>query len=217
MPLTVRGVCLVLFIPFCSSAQPVDTGRSLAPDLVELVRLDTTIHLDIRYATENNFMHRRMYAEARAFLQRPAALALARANAALRRQGYGLVVFDGYRPWAVTKAFWDATPRAHRKFVANPNKGSKHNRGCAADVSLYALADGKEVGMPSRYDEFSPRAAADYPGGSAESRRLRSLLRRAMEREGFSVDRNEWWHFDYREWRSYGILNIPFDSVTHSP
>jgi D-alanyl-D-alanine dipeptidase len=183
-----------------------------APDLVELVTLDTTIRLDIRYATTNNFMGARMYSAARAFLQRPAAEALLRAHRALRAQGYGLLIHDAYRPWSVTWMFWEATPPSQRIFVANPARGSKHNRGCAVDLTMYELATGRPVVMPSGYDEFTPRAHPDYPGGTEEQRALRALLRRAMETEGFSVDPNEWWHFDYRDWARYPVMNIPVET-----
>ena len=155
-------------------------------------------------------MGRPVYAEARAFLERPAAEALVRVHNALRHKGYGVLVFDGYRPWSVTKLFWDLTPPDKREFVADPRKGSKHNRGCAVDMSLYDLATGGEAAMPSAYDEMSPRAYPDYPGGTAEQRARRDLLRAAMEQQGFTVEPNEWWHFNYRDWRQYPILDVPF-------
>ena len=126
--------CLYLTAPNPIFAQP-DEGKGTwrPPDLVELVRLDSTIRLDIRYATTNNFMKRCMYSQAAAFLQRPAAEALVRANEKLSEKGYGILVFDGYRPWSVTLDFWKKTPRSKRKFVANPRTGSRHNRGCAVD------------------------------------------------------------------------------------
>jgi D-alanyl-D-alanine dipeptidase len=156
-----------------------------------------------------------MYQEARAFLQRPAAEALVRVNHSLQARGYGLLVFDGYRPWLVTKAFWDSATQEQREieFVANPQKGSKHNRGCAVDLSLCDLATGTEVAMPSVYDEFSERAYPTYQGGSAEGRARRELLRQAMEAEGFTVYKAEWWHFDFKDWPQYGILNIPFSAI----
>jgi zinc D-Ala-D-Ala dipeptidase len=195
-------------------APPKETGAFREADLVELITLDPTIKLDIRYATANNLAGRPVYTEARAFLQRPAAEALARAHRTLRPQGFGLLVFDGYRPWRVTKLFWDVTPPAKREFVADPSQGSKHNRGCAVDLSLYDLRTGREVEMPSAYDEMSPRAYPDYRGGAADARRRRDVLRGAMEREGFSVEPNEWWHFNYKDWKSYRILDIPFDAIT---
>ena len=200
----------------CQHGPPQESGQFREPDLVEVVTLDPTIHLDIRYATANNFMHRPMYAQARAFLQRPAADALLRAHRSLTAKGYGLLVFDAYRPWSITKLFWDSVSETQRKmeFVANPQKGSKHNRGCAVDLSLYELATGVEVQMPSAYDEFSERAFPTYGGGTTASRALRDLLRMAMEAEGFTVYQAEWWHFDYKDWPHYRILDIPFERIS---
>jgi len=200
----------------CARAQagpPREPGRFREPDLVELTALDPGIKLDIRYATDRNFVGRPVYPEARAFLQRPAAEALVRAHRALARDGYGVLVFDGYRPWSITRLFWEVTPRDKRAFVADPRKGSKHNRGCAVDMSLYDLATGHEAAMPSAYDEMSPRAYPDYPGGTAEQRARRDRLRAAMEREGFTVEPNEWWHFNYKDWRQYPILDVAFSQL----
>jgi len=192
---------------------PLEFGAFRAPALVELASLDRSIKLDVRYATANNFLGRPFYAEARAFLQRPAAEALVRVHRALKDQGYGLVVFDGYRPWAVTKLFWDATPPEKRNFVADPAEGSKHNRGCAVDLSLVDLKTGREVEMPSLFDEMSERSAAGYAGGTPALREHRDLLRKAMEKEGFEVYPDEWWHFDYKDWKQYRILDIPFKEI----
>lgn len=214
-----RGNSIVLFAALllagCQSGPPRESGNFRPSDLVEIVQLDPTVRLDIRYATTNNFLHRPVYAQAKAFLQRPAAEALVRAHQKLKAKGYGIVVFDGYRPWGVTKTFWDSATDEQRKieFVANPRKGSRHNRGCAADISLFELATGKEVTMPSAYDEFSERAFPTYTGGTAESRALRDLLRVTMEAEGFAVYPAEWWHFDYNEWKQYRIQNIPFEAI----
>jgi D-alanyl-D-alanine dipeptidase len=146
-------------------------------------------------------------------MQRPAAEAVARAAKALKPLGYGLLIHDGYRPWFVTKTFWDATPQEKKWLVADPSKGSKHNRGCAVDLTLYDLATGEPVDMPSTYDESTERAHADYPGGPTRQRWLRAVLRRAMEAQGFTVNPDEWWHFDYKDWRDYAIGNIPFDQI----
>jgi D-alanyl-D-alanine dipeptidase len=194
-------------------AAPVEAGTFREPDLVELTALDATIRLDIRYATANNFTGRPVYKEARAFLQRPAAEALVRAHRKLKAHGYGALVFDGYRPWSVTRLFWDVTPPAQRNFVADPRKGSKHNRGCAVDLGLYALDTGAEVEMPSAYDDFTEKAHPTYRGGTEAQRRARDLLRSVMESEGFTVEPNEWWHFNHRDWRRYPILDIPFGAL----
>ena len=192
---------------------PAETGAFLAPDLVEPSRLDPTIRLDIRYATTNNFLGTVVYSSARAFLQRPAALALVRAARVLRPLGYGILIHDAYRPWYVTKVFWDATPAESRWLVADPSRGSKHNRGAAVDLTLYDLATGAPVEMPSTYDEATPRALSDYPGGTSRQRWHRALLRRVLEAEGFTVNPSEWWHFDFRDWQRYQILNVPFERV----
>jgi D-alanyl-D-alanine dipeptidase len=180
---------------------------------VELTTLDPTLKLDVRYATPHNFAGQAVYTEPRVFLQRPAAEALVRAHRKLAEKGYGLLLFDGYRPWRVTKLFWDITPREKRDFVANPAKGSKHNRGAAVDLSLFDLEAGREVEMPSPYDDMSERAAPDFDGGTAEQRARRDLLRAALEAEGFTVEPNEWWHFNYRDWREYPILDVPFSAI----
>ena len=192
---------------------PVESGAFLPSDLVEVVGLDPTIRLDIRYATTNNFMGIQLYDEARAFLQRPAAEALVRVQGALRKYGLGLIVYDAYRPWYVTKMFWDATPDAQKVFVADPSKGSRHNRGGAVDVGLYNLQTGEVVDMGSGYDEFSIRAYPTYPGGTTDQRAQRDRLRILMEGEGFTVYPEEWWHFDYADWRKYPILNVRFNNL----
>ena len=192
---------------------PVEGGQFRRPDLVELTKLDPTIKLDIRYATDQNFLSTAMYSQARAFLQRPAAEALVRANQRLHAEGYGVLIHDAYRPWYVTKMFWDATPNDKKIFVADPAQGSRHNRGCAVDLTLYDLATGKPIDMPGTYDEMSPRSFPDYTGGTSLQRWHRDLLRGAMESDGFAVYDSEWWHFDYQDWREYPILNAPFEML----
>jgi D-alanyl-D-alanine dipeptidase len=192
---------------------PRERGSFRKSDLVELATLDPRIQLDIRYATSGNFLSTPVYSSARAFLQRPAAEGLLRAHRALIEQGYGVLVFDAYRPWYVTKIFWDATPPGKHEFVADPSQGSRHNRGCAADISVYDLQTGREVEMPGVYDEMSERSYPRYTGGAAEQRARRDLLRREMEKQGFSVNPSEWWHFDYRDWKRYAIQNVPFEQI----
>jgi D-alanyl-D-alanine dipeptidase len=206
-------VSSLVLINACATKPPRETGTFKASDLVELVKMDTSFRLDIRYATSNNLAGRPIYKEARAFLQRPAAEALVMVNKELKPLGYGLLIFDGYRPWSVTKIFWNMTPEENRKFVANPKKGSRHNRGCAVDLSLYELASGKEVQMTGQYDEMSERSYPNYTGGTAEQRKLRNLLISKMEANGFKVYDYEWWHFDYKDWRLYSIGNIPFSKI----
>ncbi|HQU81642.1 MAG TPA: M15 family metallopeptidase [Pyrinomonadaceae bacterium] len=211
---TVYAFCFILFSStvFAQNAPPQEKNKREA-NLVELVRLDNTIKLDIRYATDNNFVGKTVYPEARAFLQKPAAKALLKVHKSLKKEGLGLMIFDGYRPWRITKLFWEVTPDDKRKFVANPAKGSIHNRGCAVDLSIYDLKTGKLIEMPSEYDEFTERAAPDYKGGTEKERANRDLLRKAMEAEGFTVNKNEWWHFDYKDWQKYGIYDLAFSEI----
>ncbi len=192
---------------------PKDPKATRTADLVELVKLDSTVKLDIRYAGSNNFLGKPVYKEARAFLQRPAAEALLAVHKELARSGYGLLIHDGYRPWAITKLFWDMTSGFQREFVADPKTGSKHNRGCAVDLTIYDLATGKVVEMPGSYDEMTPRSYPDYSGGPPEARAKRDLLRKAMESHGFTVESNEWWHFNYKDWTLYPILDIAFSEI----
>ncbi len=183
-------------------------------DLIELIKLDKTIKLDIRYARADNFVGRAVYTEARAFLQKPAAEAVVRVHRKLKKLGLGLMIFDGYRPWTITKLFWEVTPEDKRKFVANPKTGSRHNRGCAVDLSIYDLKTKKLLDMPSDFDEFTERASPDYKGASEIQTKNRDLLRKMMEAEGFIVNRNEWWHFDYKDWQDYAIYDIAFSTVS---
>ena len=192
---------------------PEEKGDFRKSDLVDLTTLDKRIKLDIRYATTNNFLSTPFYTSARAFLQRPAAEALVRVHKKLADQGFGLLIHDGYRPWYVTKMFWDATPEKQHIFVANPAQGSRHTRGCAVDLTLYNRQTGQPVPMVGGYDEMSDRSYPDYPGGTSRQRWHRDLLRRAMEAEGFAVYEAEWWHFDYKDWKKYGIENVTFEQI----
>lgn len=196
-----------------AATPPHEIGNFRQPNLVEIAPLDPSIHLDIRYATSNDFLATPVYTQARAFLQRPAAEALLRALHRLKPYGYALLVHDGYRPWYVTKIFWDATPPEGKIFIADPAQGSRHNRGCAVDLTLYDLKSGQPIEMPGTYDEMSPRSFPDYPGGTSLQRWHRDLLRWAMESEGFTVYEHEWWHFDFKDWHAYPILNVPFEKL----
>jgi D-alanyl-D-alanine dipeptidase len=215
------AIACLLTLGACTAAMaqapygpPKGNGPYRPSDLVELVTLDPTIKLDIRYATANNFVGRAVYAEPRAFLQRPAAEALVSVQQGLKQQGYGLLIYDAYRPWSVTKLFWDITPQDKRIFVADPAVGSVHNRGCAVDLGLYDLKTGREVDMPGAYDETSERSFVTYTGGTPEQRAHRDLLRKAMEHDGsFFVLPEEWWHYNYKEFMAYAIQNIPFSAI----
>ncbi|AHG93629.1 peptidase M15D vanX D-ala-D-ala dipeptidase (plasmid) [Gemmatirosa kalamazoonensis] len=196
-----------------AATPPHEQGPFRPSDLVAVTTFDTTVHLDVRYATRNNFMRTPFYSSARAFLQRPAAEALGRASAMLRPFGYGLLVHDAYRPWYVTKMFWEGTPVPQRVFVADPAQGSRHNRGEAVDLTLYDLRTGKPAEMTGGYDEMTARSYPVYPGGTSLQRWQRDLLRVAMESVGFTVYDAEWWHFDFKDWRSYPIGTQTFEQL----
>ena len=206
----IAALCLILSLDVLGQSGPPKQKDKRDADLIELTKLSKTIKLDIRYATADNFVGRAVYPEARAFLQRPAAEALVRVHKILKKEGLGIVIFDGYRPWTITKLFWEVVPEDKRKYVADPAKGSKHNRGCAVDLSIYDLKTGKLIAMPSGFDEFTERASPDYKGGNDHERANRDKLRRMMEAEGFTVNPNEWWHFDYKDWEQYAIYDISF-------
>jgi D-alanyl-D-alanine dipeptidase len=196
-----------------AATPPVETGERLPSDLVDVTTIDPGIKLDIWYAGPDNFMGIPLYERSAAYMQRPAALALARAHKALAAKGYGLLIHDAYRPWYVTWMFWEATPPEDHVFVADPTEGSRHNRGCAVDLTLYDLKTGKAVEMPGRYDEFSTRSYADFVGGTTAQRTRRAILRQAMEAQGFTVYPEEWWHFDFNDWRRYPIGTKTFTEL----
>jgi zinc D-Ala-D-Ala dipeptidase len=211
-----RAVVLIICVSgfaFAQNTPPKEQNKREA-DLVELIKLEKHIKLDIRYARNDNFVGRPVYTEARAFMQRPAAEAIVRVHKLLKKQGLGLVIFDGYRPWSVTKIFWEVTPEDKRKFVADPAKGSRHNRGCAVDLSIYDLKTKKLLEMPSDFDDFTEKASPDYKGGTELQTKNRELLRKLMEAEGFTVNANEWWHFDYKDWKDYAIYDLSFKDLS---
>ena len=179
--------------------------------LVDLQIFIPSLRFDLRYATPDNFVGETLYPEARCLLRRETAERLARVQAALEAKGLGLKIFDGYRPLSVQKKLWAKYPV--EGFVANPAKGSNHNRGAAVDVTLVDAA-GRELPMPSSYDEFSDRAHRDYKGGPPEALANRELLREAMEREGFKGLATEWWHFDDKDAKSHPVLDLSFDLVS---
>jgi D-alanyl-D-alanine dipeptidase len=176
-------------------------------ELVDIRQVNPHIRLDIRYATPNNFTHTPVYDEARCFLRADVAQRLSAVERDLEREGLGLKVYDCYRPLSVQKKFWALVP--DERYVANPAKGSRHNRGAAVDLTL-VTADGKEVAMPTPYDDFTGKAHRDATDLPADAIRNRGILERAMSRHGFIPLSTEWWHFDAGNWESYPVLDIPF-------
>jgi zinc D-Ala-D-Ala dipeptidase len=180
-------------------------------ELVEIKKAIPTIKLDIRYATRNNFMQQVMYKQARAFARKPVVEALKKIQKELNKKGYGLKIFDGYRPYAITVEFYKKA--SDKNFVANPAKGSKHNRGCAVDLTLISLKTGKELVMPTPYDSFSAAAAAKYEKVSPEARKNRDFLIAIMGKYNMNVLENEWWHYDFSDWRGYDLMDVPFEKL----
>ncbi len=185
----------------------------LNPDneLIEIKKAIPSIVLDIRYATKDNFMGQIMYNEASAFARRPVVAQLKKIQAILKTKGYGLKIFDAYRPYAITVAFWEKA--SDKRFVADPAKGSKHNRGCAIDLTLVDLKTGKDVPMPTPYDSFEPEAAPNYQNLPKEVIKNRDFLIATMQANGFKVINNEWWHFDFLSWQDYDLMDIPFKKL----
>lgn len=180
-------------------------------ELVEIKKAIPSVVLDVRYATKNNFMKQVMYKQARAFARKPVVAQLKKIQSVLRQQGYGLKIYDGYRPYTITMAFYEKA--SDKNFVANPAKGSKHNRGCALDLTIIDLKTGKEIPMPTQYDSFAPEASPHFEQLPAQVIKNRNFLIETMQANGFKVINNEWWHFDFNGWQDYDLMDIPFEKL----
>lgn len=190
-----------------SIAKPSPNPLAL-DQLVDIKTIAPTIQIDLRYATRDNFLKRAVYpARARCLLRLTVGQQLAQVQTDLQAQGLRLKVWDCYRPLSVQRQMWAILPDSN--YVANPARGSRHNRGAAVDLTLVD-AQGKVLEMPTTFDDFSDRAAQDYPGGTATSRRNRQRLREAMEKRGFTAIATEWWHFDGAGWQQFPILDQSF-------
>jgi D-alanyl-D-alanine dipeptidase len=210
---------LALVMLGCHSAERAPTDR-LQPSsppadepLVDVAAIDPRIVIDLHYATSNNFTGEQLYPVARCLLRARVAERLKRVQDRLSKQGLGLKIWDAYRPLSVQKKMWALVP--NEDYVANPAKGSRHNRGCAVDVTLVDSA-GHELQMPTAFDTFSPAAHRDYAGGTRTARRNRRTLERAMQAEGFTGLKTEWWHFDAPDWQVYPVLDVPLAAVRPS-
>ncbi|WP_432808606.1 M15 family metallopeptidase [Pantanalinema sp. GBBB05] len=191
-------------------ALPPQPANTAASQLVDIRSINPRIVLDIRYATPNNFTHRSLYSQARCLLRAAIAADLSQVQASLEAQGLGLKVYDCYRPLAVQRKMWQLMPDS--RYVANPAVGSRHNRGSAVDVTLVDRT-GRELEMPTDFDDFSDRAHLEYQGGSAQSRRHRQILQQAMNQQGFISLSTEWWHFDGQNWQQYQVMDVPLEKV----
>jgi zinc D-Ala-D-Ala dipeptidase len=205
---------MVSFLSSGYSEKTVQMGPVLKNhNLVEITSIDPTILLDIRYASKNNRYKKAFYPVAKAFLIKESALALCRVQKRLNHLGYGLVVWDAYRPLSVSIQIWDKTPFEERGFVAPPWLGSAHNKGIAVDVTLYDLKTKRILAMPTDFDDFSPQAHIFYSKGDQKSRILRDSLIDCMKKEGFVPYEKEWWHFEYLPFKHLGLLDIPFSRL----
>jgi len=225
MRLTARVLPFLLLIA-CATAEvpPNRYGLRVVPDVAtyeriarldpekRLVDLETLgIPLDIRYATANNFMKQTLYPIAKAYLRAPAARALADVQKELAPRGIGIKVFDAYRPYRVTEAMWE--PIKNPDFVADPAKGSRHNRGAAVDLTLIDLRTGAELAMPTPYDDFSPRAAHAFTDLPADALANRALLRDVMTKHGFEPLPSEWWHYDFKGWERFELMDVGLEEL----
>ena len=193
------------------NAYKADVAKNATLELVDIKAAIPSVVLDIKYATTDNFMKEVMYKQARAFARKPVVDQLIKIQAELKKNGYGLKIYDGYRPYAVTISFYEKA--SDKNFVANPKNGSKHNRGCAIDLSIIDLKTGKDVPMPTPYDSFEAAAAANYKDLPAQVIKNRDFLIRTMEAHGFKVLHNEWWHFDFIGWQNFDLVDIPFEKL----
>jgi D-alanyl-D-alanine dipeptidase len=196
-------VALLLLVTSCASLRNRD-------ELVDVEKVIPGVVLDIRYATTNNFTGQQLYPVARCFLRREPAENLKQVQEELRGLGLALKIFDGYRPLSVQKKMWAIYP--HENFVANPAKGSRHNRGAAVDLTCIKL-DGTELKMPTPYDDFTEKAHRKYKDLPAEVIQNRELLERVMTKHGFRGLETEWWHFDFHNARKYEILDIDYSQI----
>ncbi|WP_293147176.1 MULTISPECIES: M15 family metallopeptidase [unclassified Microcoleus] len=199
--------------PEPTSVAPESVFMSQLPSWARLVDIRTVnrnIRLDIRYATTNNFLKRKLYTVAKCALRSSVAEKLGKVQTDLEKIGLGLKVYDCYRPFSVTKQMWEFLPDPN--YVANPARGSRHNRGAAVDLTLVDRT-GKELEMPTPYDDFTKKAHRDYNGGSAQSRKNRQTLEDAMKKQGFIGITTEWWHFDSEDWQKFAILDISLTEI----
>jgi len=184
-------------------------------DFSEVARLEPSLRVDLRYATANNFMHRAVYPQsARCYLRAPVAQKLQAVQRDLQAQGLGLKLFDCYRPLSVQKILWDIVH--DERYVARPDKGSRHNRGAAIDLTLVDK-EGRELPMPTEYDAFDERAHRNYMKLPAELIKNRQLLEAAMVKRGFVPMPTEWWHFDAADYKDYPLTDVTFETLASGP
>lgn len=198
----IKNFLFIVVLGTCVAAQE--------QSFIEVIVVNPNIQLDIRYATENNFLNRAVYPQARCFVLYPVALKLDSIQKELESIGLGLKIFDGYRPLSVQKQMWEILP--DDRYVANPQNGSRHNRGAAVDVSLVD-SSGLELPMPTAFDDFTEKAAHDYDDLPAEVRRNRWILKTIMEKYSFAPIKSEWWHYDLKGWEKFPVSDLSFEEI----
>ncbi|HEY2091685.1 MAG TPA: M15 family metallopeptidase [Thermoanaerobaculia bacterium] len=221
-----RALALLLLVACTTQIASNKYGLIVVPDRAAYERLAARdpeqrlvdvstipgIRIDVRYATTNNFMHQQLYPVAKSYLRAPAARALADVQRELAAEHLGLKVFDGYRPYSITERMWE--PIKNADFVADPSKGSRHNRGAAVDLTVVDLESGAEVAMPTPYDDFTPKAFANYADLPPNVIANRAKLRDVMVRHGFDPLPSEWWHFDFHGWERFPLMNVPLEALS---
>jgi len=179
--------------------------------LVDIEKYIPGIKLDIKYANKDNFMQKVLYPEAKAYARLPVAKALVKIQNELKKKGLELKIFDIYRPYSITLLMWDEIK--DDRYVADPKKGSRHNRGCAVDLTIIESATGNELEMPTPFDDFTNKAHHSYKNLTKKVLNNRSLLRNIMEKHGFQIITSEWWHYDLKGYSKYHLMDISFNQL----
>jgi zinc D-Ala-D-Ala dipeptidase len=222
-----RAYIIVPFIAFCHQATGQRYAYGLKPtmlpqyelsvekdsnkELIDLEKSIPNIVLDIRYATQNNFTKEKIYTIAKAYARKPVAEGLRQAQEEFSKHGVGIKVYDAYRPYSATVKFYEVY--RDTTYVASPYKGSRHNRGCAIDMTLIDLKTGKELKMPTEYDSFRKEAWPSAQVSDPQVKKNRELLISVMSKYGFKVNSSEWWHFDFKGWEKFEVMDIDFEEL----
>lgn len=214
---------VLILLNIFSSFYPLEVNTTEAnssvkkQDLVLVIDYSKDFAIDMKYATYDNFVKKAMYPSPTCVLTKGTLDKLIKANSIVKKQGFTIKIWDAYRPLSVQKIMWEATP--NKNYVANPYRsGSKHNRGAAVDVTLIDK-NGKELVMPTEFDNFTAKASPTYKGMSQEQRKNLNILSNAMTSAGFKTISHEWWHFEDTDWNSYEIQDLPlskFDRTNYT-
>jgi len=200
-----RALWITLAVFTCFTPTLLQTSESTSPDLVDLQSFIPQIQIDLKYATTDNFTGQIVYNFPCCLLRKEAATALRDVQAELETMGLNLKVWDGFRPMAAQWKFWEIVP--DERYISNPSKGGRHTRGTAVDLTVITK-DGKELLMPSEFDDFSERSHPNYMELSEEAIQNRTFLNNIMVKHGFTRHPSEWWHFDFNGWEGYPPIDI---------